>query len=174
MVQRLGPRARPSIYIWSDASSGRIDKNEPPAGFGTILFRIGMKSVLGYRRQFTIEERLQAQGPVAVSSPTLEMLGVKGSLQKWKEHCKHGRVLLGTDAEVTVKGYRSGFSDKAGFREAIVATMFLEIELQCYLRIYHLPRTRAPAGICDLISRGKIQEAMTLCQNTFDVPLQMV
>jgi hypothetical protein len=132
-----------------------------------------MRSVLGYARLFTAEERLQAEGPTNVSSPTLEMLGVKGSLQKWKEHCMQRRVVLGTDAEVTVKGYRSGFSDKVGFCRAIVDTMHLEIELRCYLRVYHLPRTRAPAGICDLLSRGKIQEARTLCLKTFGVPLKM-
>jgi hypothetical protein len=173
MVQRLGPCTRPSVYIWSDASSGRIDETEPPAGFGTICFAVGMRSVLGYARLFTAEERLQAEGPTNVSSPTLEMLGVKGSLQKWKEHCIQRRVVLGTDAEVTVKGYRSGFSDKVGFCRAIVDTMHLEIELRCYLRVYHLPRTRAPAGICDLLSRGKIQEARTLCLKTFGVPLKM-
>ena len=174
MIEQFGPCSRADSYIWSDASGGRKTKCELPSGFGTIIFIPGQRVVMGFTRAFTAAETAQVQGLVAVSSPTMELIGADRSLRKWSDHCRRRRILFGLDAEVAVLGYRKGYSPSPGFRQAIRDMQRTVIGLESEVRVYHLPRTRAPIGICDLLSRGYIKEAMTESLRIFGVPMTMV
>jgi hypothetical protein len=173
MRAQFGPRTMVGVYVWSDASSGRKSKVELPSGFGTIIYDHGQRTVKGFTRVFTPLECQQVQGLAAVSSPTMELIGAEQSLGKWESLCKKRLVLLGLDAEVAILGVRKGYSPSPGFRQAIRDLQRRVINLGSEVRLYHLPRTRAPIGICDLLSRGYIQEAMTKCLQVFGVPLIM-
>ena len=174
MIEQFGPCSRAGVYIWSDASSGRKTKSEPPSGFGTLIYLCGRKTVMGFTRIFTQAEREQVQGLTAVSSPTIELIGAEQSLFRWLKLCKRRRILFGIDAEVAILGLRKGYSPSPGFRQAIREMQRRVISLESEVRFYHLPRTRAPIGICDLLSRGYIQEAMSMCLRVFGVPMTMV
>ena len=173
MRAQFGPRTMVGVYVWSDASSGRKSKDELPSGFGTIIYDHGQRTVKGFTRVFTPLECQQVRGLAEVSSPTMELIGAEQSLGKWESLCKKRLVLLGLDAEVAILGVRKGYSQSPGFRQAIRDLQRRVINMGSEVRLYHLPRTRAPIGICDLLSRGYIQEAMTKCLQVFGVPLTM-